>query len=100
MEKDARTADARRSTTEDYTHRIALLRNAIHIADEFGEDEGAAYVLKHGGMFDDGLDLLRASLRGMARLRHHADGHRLVEMRRVLAVLQREAGVTLPVDPS
>lgn len=45
------------------THRIALLRNALHIAQESGPVHGAGYVhASRLGLFDDGLDDLRDRL--------------------------------------
>lgn len=53
----------------EWDHARAVLRNALSIAEDFplmiGASHAAAdYVIRCGGMFDDGLDALRARLVG------------------------------------
>lgn len=52
----------------EWDHARAVLRNALSITDDFptpaGEAEAVDYVIRNGGMFDDGLDALRERLKG------------------------------------
>ena len=54
--------------TAETAHARAVLRNALAIADDYplidGGQAAADYVLRAGGMFDDGLDALRERLNG------------------------------------
>lgn len=78
---------------EDYRHRIATLRNALHIVGEgFHERHGALYVLRGAGMFDDGLDALRGRLRALAMRDYHGATEEMrAELERIQAALFSES---------